>query len=157
MAGNGFPPNPNSVNQKKNHAGTEYVDLERQEFEIPELPERYRRTTESGRLGSVKYLPETREWFEGWRQSPQARHITRTGWARLVMLAQLVDRYHRDPRKELLAEVRLNEAAFGATPADMARLRWNLREPTACTPAGDGSPDQRGSRHLTAVPQAPAS
>jgi hypothetical protein len=144
MAGRGFAPNPNSINQRKNHRG-EWIELELEAFDPPELPRGYR----DGKR-SVVFRDETREWFESWRESPQARRITRTGWQRLLMLARLVDQFHRSPSTSLLAEIRLNEQSFGATPRDMLSLRWNLKE-------RDEAAGHRRVRRLTAVPSGPAS
>jgi len=45
------------------------------------------------------------------------------------MLAELVQEYWSEPRKDLLAEIRLNEASLGGTAADRVRLRWTVAEP----------------------------
>ncbi|MCG6499451.1 hypothetical protein [Kitasatospora sp. A2-31] len=79
--------------------------------------------------GGHDYDSRTLEWYETWRSSPQASLFLATDWQRLHMLAQLVELYWTEPKKELLSEIRLNEAALGATAADRARLRWTVAEP----------------------------
>ncbi|MFD9405357.1 hypothetical protein ACFWA4_41905, partial [Streptomyces sp. NPDC060011] len=37
--------------------------------------------------------------------------------------------YWQEPKKELLSEIRLNEAALGGTAADRIRLRWTVADP----------------------------
>ncbi|MDH6709758.1 hypothetical protein P3T27_006507 [Kitasatospora sp. MAA19] len=79
--------------------------------------------------GGHDYDSRTLAWYETWRSSPQAALFLATDWQRLHMLAQLVEQYWTEPKKELLSEIRLNEAALGATAADRARLRWSVAEP----------------------------
>ncbi|WP_436562177.1 hypothetical protein [Kitasatospora sp. HPMI-4] len=78
--------------------------------------------------GGHDYDSRTLAWYETWRSSPQAATFLATDWQRLHMLAQLVEQYWQEPKKELLSEIRLNEAALGATAADRARLRWTVAE-----------------------------
>jgi hypothetical protein len=77
-------------------------------------------------------LPATRAWYDTWARSPQASQFMATDWQRLHLLAMLVEDIFRtdDPklRKELLGELRLQEAKLGATPEDRLRLRWRLGE-----------------------------
>lgn len=48
----------------------------------------------------------------------------------LARLAILVDNYYQDPSggkaKEILAEIRLQEARFGLSPVDRSRLQWEV-------------------------------
>ena len=44
----------------------------------------------------------------------------------LARLAILVDNYYGDPKKETLAEIRLQEARFGLSPVDRSRLQWEV-------------------------------
>lgn len=74
----------------------------------------------------LEYDDLTRDWYEDWRRSPQVSQFTRNAWRRLLMLAPLVDQYHRHPTKEVMAELRQNEAKLGATPEDMQRLHWSV-------------------------------
>ncbi|MGH3762943.1 hypothetical protein [Actinophytocola sp.] len=73
--------------------------------------------------------------------SPQAQAFTVTDWQRLHMLAPLVDQYFAEPRKELLAEIRLNEGLLGATHVDRLRARITITPPANPnneSAAGDG-------------------
>ncbi|MFF1281061.1 hypothetical protein [Streptomyces sp. NPDC058299] len=79
--------------------------------------------------GGHDYDTRTLGWYETWRTSPQAATFLATDWQRLHMLAQLVEQYWQEPKKELLSEIRLNEAAIGGTAADRLRLRWSLGQP----------------------------
>ncbi|NYV73193.1 hypothetical protein [Streptomyces sp. UH6] len=81
--------------------------------------------------GGHDYDTRTLSWYETWRTSPQASTFLATDWQRLHMLAQLVEQYWLEPKKELLSEIRLNEAAMGGTPADRLRLRWTVAEEEA--------------------------
>lgn len=88
--------------------------------------------------GGHDYDSRTLAWYETWRSSPQAALFLATDWQRLHMLAQLVEQYWAEPKKELLSEIRLNEAALGGTAADRARLRWSV--------ADDEAPAERARR-----------
>ena len=44
----------------------------------------------------------------------------------LARLAILVDNYYNNPKKELLAEIRLQESRFGLSPVDRSRLQWEV-------------------------------
>lgn len=72
-----------------------------------------------------------RSWYDNWCSSPQAQRFTVTDWQRLHMLAPLIDLYWAEPKPSLLAEIRLNESLLGATEADRARLRWDVKPPVA--------------------------
>jgi hypothetical protein len=103
--------------------------------------------------GGHDYDSRTLAWYETWRTSPQASTFLATDWQRLRMLAQLVEAYWQEPKKELLSEIRLNEASLGATPADRARLRWIVSQDNdAAGPTGaPRRSSARRSRLLRAV------
>lgn len=90
--------------------------------------------------GGHDYDSRTLAWYETWRSSPQAATFLPTDWQRLHMLAQLVEQYWEEPRKDLLAEIRLNEGSLGGTAADRVRLRWTVAE------AEDGSEIRRPAK-----------
>jgi hypothetical protein len=75
------------------------------------------------------YLGATVRWWETWAGSEQSKHFISTDWSRLLMLLEIVDLFYREPSKELLGEIRLNEAKLGGTPEDRARLHWKLEAP----------------------------
>jgi hypothetical protein len=51
-----------------------------------------------------------------------AVQFTGVDWQRLQRVARIVDQYDRHPDPKLLAEIRLQEAAFGGSPLDRRRL-----------------------------------
>lgn len=71
----------------------------------------------------------TRDWWETWRVSPQARTFTDTDWSFLVDTAVLHAEFWLGDRKSA-PELRLRVAKFGATPEDRARLKMSVAEPT---------------------------
>jgi len=119
MAGRGPAPKESSRRQRRNATpGTTELDSGARVKRPPALPPRAGR----GR----KWSASTRRWYEVWRRSPQATLFTATDWQRLHMLAALVEEFYLAPTKELLGEIRLNEAKLGATPEDRQRLRWEI-------------------------------
>lgn len=121
----------------------------------PDLPATYKFRLESVEYDNGKrcvtfedaeleYDDLTRDWYEDWRRSPQVSQFTRNAWRRLLMLAPLVDQYHRHPTKEVMAELRQNEAKLGATPEDMQRLHWSVPSDEA-EKAKTQTPNQRRS------------
>nr|BFD90702.1 hypothetical protein KitaXyl93_20620 [Kitasatospora sp. Xyl93] len=114
MAGVGPTPSPNR--RRRNGDPVEGTVLPAGGFTgpAPDLP------------GGHDYDSRTLSWYDTWKRSPQAATFLPTDWQRLHMLAQLVEAFWEEPKKELLAEIRLNEAALGGTAADRMRLRWSL-------------------------------
>jgi hypothetical protein len=109
--------------------------------------------------GATPELPgdhaaRTLAWYETWRTSPQASTFLATDWQRLHMLAELVDLYWIEPKKETLSEIRLNEASLGATASDRARLRWSVGDPEPSEPrkrAAGSAASSRRDRILTGI------
>lgn len=112
MAGRGPAPKPDAVRRRAGKPAT---------------------VIESGTSTPAPPLPpgdwsrETRDWYSTWCRSPQAQRFTPTDWQRLTMLAHVVDQFYAEPSVKLLAEVRINESLLGATEADRARLRWEIK------------------------------
>jgi hypothetical protein len=46
----------------------------------------------------------------------------------LYRLAQLIDLFWTSPTKEMAAEIRLEQQAFGLTPLDRRRLEWSVEQ-----------------------------
>lgn len=69
------------------------------------------------------YDPAVVSWFETWRTAPQAALFEATDWQRLLMLAPIVQAYHRRPSAAALGEIRMNEERLGATVVDRMRAR----------------------------------
>lgn len=126
MAGRGPPPKDPEKRQRRNKA----PDVEElpavHAVTAPPLPNR------------SKYLAGTRHWYDTWASSPQAAGFGVTDWQRLHMLAALVDAYWREPSKELMGEIRLNESKLGATVEDRFRVRWRL---PGSAPAAEDKPE----------------
>lgn len=116
MAGRGPAPKDPAKRLRRNADDVPASELEARPVAAPKLP------------GSSRLLPATRAWYRVWSTSPQAQLFIATDWQRLHQLALLVDAYYREPSKELMAEIRLNEAKLGATPEDRLRLRWRLAQ-----------------------------
>lgn len=93
--------------------------------------------------GADGYDARTVAWYKVWSSCPQASTFVSTDWQRLHMLAPLVDQYWLDPKKDLMAEIRLNESLLGAAAADRMRLRWDL---AADEPAKAGAAPKAGTR-----------
>ncbi|MEQ4716076.1 hypothetical protein [Nonomuraea sp. B19D2] len=121
MAGNG--PAPKEGRVRRNADSVDSITLDNPPLvEPPKL------------RGYAKYSAATREWWDTWKDSPQAAAFTSTDWMRLAMLAPLVEQYHAEPKTALLAEIRLNEERLGATVADRQRLRMKLSGPKESKP-----------------------
>lgn len=114
MAGMGPPPaeNRRRTNKDTFEDGAVTVPAEPQ-VDAPDLPD------------ADGYSAPTLAWYATWCSAPQAATFVATDWQRLHMLAPLVDAYWRAPRKELLAEIRINESLLGATHLD--RLRGRIK------------------------------
>lgn len=69
----------------------------------------------------------TREWWQVWRESPQAEHFTATDWDFLTDTALVHDRLWRGD-VTVASELRLRLAKVGATTEDRNRLRMVAAE-----------------------------
>src|SRR5690349_9720308 len=122
MAGRG--PAPAEEKRRRNKPpALEELPAEGYSGEYPPLPATYgievtvtkvdeetgEKTTEIRRR-QVKYLHDTRDWYETWARSPMATKFTAVDWNRLRRIATLMDGFYRRPSKELAAELRLQEA-----------------------------------------------
>lgn len=135
MAGTGPAPKPAPERRRRNKTNEQTLPAEGYQGDYPKLPRSWRleRLTmvEDKKSGekvpkiqavNVQFLKGTREWYDTWARSPMAVEFTGVDWQRLQRVARLVDQYERNPTKELLAELRLQEAGFGGTPLDRRRL-----------------------------------
>ncbi len=76
--------------------------------------------------------PQTVRWWNNWRESPQGvRMATAVDWDYLLDTALLHHQMWESGGKnsERAAEIRLRAATFGATPADRARLKFEIEIP----------------------------
>lgn len=80
-------------------------------------------------------LPDSREWnamtkrwwHDVWA-SPMSSEYLRADEHGLFRLAVLVDMFWVEPSRELAAEIRIQQQAFGLTPLDRRRLEWNIEQ-----------------------------
>ena len=75
-----------------------------------------------------KFHRLTRAWWKRVWQSPMASEFLPTDIDGLARVALLVDEYYKNPKKETLAEIRLQEARFGLSPIDRSRLQWEVQK-----------------------------
>lgn len=68
------------------------------------------------------FSPDTVEWYQTWRRSPQAQLFEETDWLALRLLLPLVESHSRRPSAAALSEIRLTTAALGGTYADRLRV-----------------------------------
>ena len=73
-----------------------------------------------------KWHPMTRAWWLDVRRSSMASEFVAVDWQGLLMLAELVEAFWRDPTQALAAEIRLQRQCFGLTPIDRRRLQWEI-------------------------------
>ena len=73
-----------------------------------------------------KFHRLTRAWWKRVWASPMAGEYLPTDVDGLARVALLVDEYYKNPKKETLAEIRLQEARFGLSPVDRSRLQWEV-------------------------------
>jgi len=115
MAGIGPAPKDASQRRRRNKAAPVTVLTADGKVYGPDLPDDY------------DWPDATREWWQTWRTSAQAQTFAETDWSFLLDTAVLhADFWLGDRSRSLEAELRLRVAKFGATPADRARLRWQV-------------------------------
>ena len=66
-------------------------------------------------------------WRDIWH-SPMADEYLRADRHALFRLAMLIDLFWTEPTKEIAAEIRLEQQAFGLTPLDRRRLEWSIEQ-----------------------------
>jgi len=135
MAGMGPAPKPNGRKARRNADAIPQTVLRWERAEAPELPALL--DTEVGQLVEFVWPERTREWWAMWIDSPQAEHFGASDWQFLLDTALIHARLWRGDLSAA-GELRLRVAAFGATPADRARLRMVFAE-------ADGADQGRGS------------
>ncbi|MEU6614479.1 hypothetical protein [Streptomyces parvus] len=123
MAGNGLPPKARKARRNKDTVPQTVLRWER--AEAPDLPDFH--IEKDGELVEFVWPARTREWWQMWRDSPQADHFGSSDWQFLLDTALIHARLWRG-EVSAAPELRLRVAAFGATPADRARLRMVFAE-----------------------------
>ncbi|WP_329032249.1 hypothetical protein OIE71_04715 [Streptomyces sp. NBC_01725] len=135
MAGNGPAPKSNDRKARRNKDSIPQTVLRWEAAAAPELPDF--RIDKDGDLVEFVWPERTREWWQTWIDSPQAEHFGTTDWEYLLDTALIHAQMWRG-NLTAAGELRLRVAAFGATPADRARLRMVFAE-------ADGLDGGRGS------------
>lgn len=135
MAGMGPAPKPAGRKARRNADAIPQTVLRWERAEAPELPEF--RIERDGQLVEFVWPERTREWWQVWIDSPQSEHFGSSDWQYLLDTALIHARLWRGDLSAA-GELRLRVAAFGATPADRARLRMVFAE-------ADGADQGRGS------------
>jgi len=72
------------------------------------------------------WCERTRAWWQTWRRSAQAQTWGETDWDFLADTAVLHNQLWSEGRADVLPELRLRVAKFGATPEDRLRLRLSV-------------------------------
>lgn len=96
--------------------------------------------------GDEEWHPATLRWWQRWCESPLAAELPAVDWSELEACAVLHHEYMKKRSFTLASELRLRMAAFGATPVDRARLRYQVAvadEKDAARPAPTASVRQR--------------
>ncbi len=153
MAGKGPPPAETKRRRNKPPAFDE-LPFEGHDGPFPPLPASYGVDFDVAVLGEdgersivtrrkqVRYLHDTREWYETWARSPMATKFTGVDWNRLRRVATLADAFYRRPTQVLAAEMRLQEALFGGTPVDRLRAQMKIAAPAEAAPATGPGPSK---------------
>jgi hypothetical protein len=124
MVGRGPAPKDPAKRRRRNATEPETVVSVDGELRGPELPE--------GILpDDADWHPRTLQWWNTWRESPQASTFIDTDWDFLLDTALLHHVMWTKGRWEFASEVRLRAAKYGATPEDRARLKLKVDDPTA--------------------------
>lgn len=70
--------------------------------------------------------PATLRWWQRWCESPLAAELPAVDWSELEACAVLHHQFMKKRSFALASELRLRMSAFGATPLDRARLRYQV-------------------------------
>jgi hypothetical protein len=81
--------------------------------------------------GKKEWDARTLAWWKDVWHSPMAEEFVDTDKHALFRLALLIDQYWVLQNKELAAEIRLEQQAFGLTPIDRRRLGWSVKKENA--------------------------
>lgn len=113
IAGRGPAPKPKAQRARRNKDTIPTKTFEVERSGLPDLPEDV----------GVDWHPQTRRWWKTWQESPMVADFTSVDVDYLIDTAFLHHLSWSKGQWTLFAEVRQRVAAFGATPADRARLR----------------------------------
>ncbi|MFD5663442.1 hypothetical protein ACFWIK_00835 [Streptomyces anthocyanicus] len=125
MAGMGPAPKAEGRKVRRNKDTIAQTVLRWERAEAPELPDF--RIEKGDELVEFHWPERTREWWQMWKDSPQAEHFGASDWEYLLDTALIHARYWSG-NLSLAGELRLRVAEFGATPSARARLRMVFAE-----------------------------
>ena len=119
----GPPPKPPELRQRRNKASTEATLDARapRTGRPPALPKRLGADGEP-----LSWHPHTLRWWRNRWRSPMAAEYLPGDVDRLFLVADLIERYWREPSVALAAEIRQQDGQFGGTPMDRRRLDWKI-------------------------------
>lgn len=87
-----------------------------------------------------RWHPLTVRWWENWRRSPQAvKLLTDPDWDFLLDTAVAHHVSWCTGKFDMLGELRIRVAKYGATPEDRLRLKVEIEDPREKFPAGNGA------------------
>lgn len=139
MAGRGFPPKPAEIRQRTNRKpGAATLDSDTT-VKAPALP----------KIDGVSWHRLTVTWWRDVWASPMAPEFIATDVHGLTRLARLINQFNESGDVKVMTEIRLQEARFGLSPVDRARLQWEVakgdeaerkRKPTAPKKQTSGDP-----------------
>lgn len=145
MAGRGPAPKDPKRRARRNSDSVSTTTIRFELAEQPPLPD------------DIDWHPRTVEWWEMWRDAPQADHFMATDWDFLLDTALMHHAMWSKQQWTLAAEVRLRVAKYGATPEDRARLRMQFAdadEKDSKRPEVPSSRERRGTLHALPTPKA---
>lgn len=119
-------PKPRNARARANLDANPRIDLVFEPGEQPDLPTQW--IDAEGNLAEIGWSALTLEWWADWCDSPQAKIFSRSDWRSLLSTAFVADAFYRTRKVQFAAELRMREAAFGATPIDRLRLRMAWAE-----------------------------
>lgn len=131
MAGRGPAPKAAARRVRRNSDSAPQTILRFEQAEPPHLPQW---------PGEGDWPDRTRDWWQMWRDSPQAEHFSSTDWDFLLDTALIHARLWGG-EVSAAPELRLRVAKFGATPEDRSRLRMQFAQ----ADEADGQRPTRGS------------
>lgn len=133
------PPKPPELRERRNKTVTATTLTTPAESAIPPMPEK-----------QGEWHARTRKWWLRVWSSPMASQYIETDLDGLERLCDLIEDRHRatspTARRELDAEIRLQQQSFGLTQLDRHRLQWIVprQNPTPAEPAKP--PEKRPDR-----------
>ena len=116
----GPPPKNPKIRQRRNRSVTSAtLRTNKSHHRRPHLPKRD---------DNKAWHKLTRAWWRDVWHSPMAEQFLEVDKHALYRLAMLIDAFWSQPSRQLAAEIRLEQQAFGLTPLDRRRLQWTVEQ-----------------------------